>query len=173
MSYTEEQKRAHIYTVQKALYEVRRSGQPLPELIPDGIYGPETTEAVRRYQTLRRLPPTGTVDQATWDTLMTEYNEIMGRRERPRHIIPFTSGPIALTVGAVSPGVGMAQIMLWALSAHYDNISAVPLTMTLDGETLEQLNTIQRIANLPERKVLDNATWNALTALFNATAALY
>lgn len=172
MTYTAEQKRTHVYEVQNALYEVRRSGQPLPELIPDGIYGEETTETVRRYQTLRRLPPTGTVDQTTWKTLMDEYYQILSMRGQPMRIVPYLAGPLALGHGTVTPGVGMAQIMLWALSAHYENIKPVPITMTLDDATFEQLHTVQRISNLPERNVLDNATWDALTALFNATAAL-
>lgn len=172
MTYTAEQRRNHIYQVQNALYEVRRSGQPLPELIPDGIYGTETTDTVRRYQTMRRLPPTGTVDQNTWDTLMAEYARIIDKFGQPRSIIPYISGPLALTKGTVSPGIGMVQIMLWTLSAHYQNIKPVPLTMTLDDATFEQLNTVQRIFDLPTRNVLDNATWDALTALFNATATL-
>jgi peptidoglycan hydrolase-like protein with peptidoglycan-binding domain len=36
---------------------------------PDGNFGPATTTAVKQFQTDHGLPPSGTVDQATWNAL--------------------------------------------------------------------------------------------------------
>ena len=38
----------------------------IPDISPDGIYGPATAEAVRKFQSLFGLPQTGVVDFATW-----------------------------------------------------------------------------------------------------------
>ena len=38
----------------------------LPDISPDGIYGPATAEAVRKFQSIFGLPQTGVVDFATW-----------------------------------------------------------------------------------------------------------
>ncbi len=38
----------------------------IPRISPDGIYGPATAEAVRRFQSIFGLPQTGVVDFATW-----------------------------------------------------------------------------------------------------------
>jgi peptidoglycan hydrolase-like protein with peptidoglycan-binding domain len=37
---------------------------------PDGNFGPATTTAVKQFQTDKGLPPTGVVDQATWNALL-------------------------------------------------------------------------------------------------------
>ena len=38
----------------------------IPNISPDGIYGPATAEAVRKFQSIFGLPQTGVVDFATW-----------------------------------------------------------------------------------------------------------
>ena len=38
----------------------------IPDITPDGIYGPATAEAVRKFQSIFGLPQTGVVDFATW-----------------------------------------------------------------------------------------------------------
>lgn len=38
----------------------------IPDISPDGIYGPATAEAVRKFQSIFGLPQTGVVDFATW-----------------------------------------------------------------------------------------------------------
>lgn len=38
----------------------------IPDISPDGIYGPDTAEAVRKFQSIFGLPQTGVVDFATW-----------------------------------------------------------------------------------------------------------
>ena len=38
----------------------------IPDISPDGIYGPATAEAVRKFQSILGLPQTGVVDFATW-----------------------------------------------------------------------------------------------------------
>lgn len=48
---------------------VRNGMKPL---IIDGLAGPATMAALKRYQEAKGLPQTGIVDDATWDTLMEE-----------------------------------------------------------------------------------------------------
>lgn len=36
---------------------------------PDGVYGPQTEAAVRRWQRARDLEETGVVDKSTWDRM--------------------------------------------------------------------------------------------------------
>ena len=38
----------------------------IPDISPDGIYGPATAAAVREFQSIFGLPQTGVVDFATW-----------------------------------------------------------------------------------------------------------
>lgn len=44
----------------------------VPDLKDDGLAGPKTLEAMKRYQEAHLLPATGRVDDATWELLMLE-----------------------------------------------------------------------------------------------------
>ena len=44
------------------------------EIDINGVYDEKTMAAVRRFQTINRLPQTGVVDQVTWDRLAQDHN---------------------------------------------------------------------------------------------------
>lgn len=62
--YSEEQKSQHIYDLQTCLRRLQQERGVSP-LVPDGIYGAETAEAVRAHQRECGLPVTGRVDRET------------------------------------------------------------------------------------------------------------
>ena len=66
--YSEEQKSQHIYDLQTCLRRLQQERGVSP-LVPDGIYGAETAEAVRAHQRECGLPVTGRVDRETWDSI--------------------------------------------------------------------------------------------------------
>lgn len=66
--YREEQKSQHIYDLQTCLRRLQQERGVSP-LVPDGIYGAETAEAVRAHQRECGLPVTGRVDRETWDSI--------------------------------------------------------------------------------------------------------
>lgn len=65
--YTDEQKRRHIYDLQVCLRRIQQENDHPQPLVPDGIFGAETAEAVRAHQRQNGLPVSGQVDRATWD----------------------------------------------------------------------------------------------------------
>ena len=54
-----------------------------PDLVDDGLAGPKTMEALKRYQESNGLPHTGRVDDATWDKLMEENPSLPNRETVP------------------------------------------------------------------------------------------
>lgn len=52
-------------------------------LVDDGLAGPKTMAALKRYQEARGLPQTGRVDYATWDALMEESPNLPDREPVP------------------------------------------------------------------------------------------
>lgn len=52
-------------------------------LVDDGLAGPKTMAALKRYQEARRLSQTGRVDDATWDALMEESPNLPEREPVP------------------------------------------------------------------------------------------
>ena len=50
----------------------------IPKILEDGIYGPETANAVRIFQEIFNLPVTGVVDIGTWYRISRIYVGVTG-----------------------------------------------------------------------------------------------
>lgn len=50
----------------------------IPRVAADGIYGPATAAAVREFQSIFGLPPTGVTDFATWYKVSHIYVAVSG-----------------------------------------------------------------------------------------------
>lgn len=55
-----------VLQMQELLNRIAQSYPALPTIRTDGVYGSETQAAVRKFQELFDLPPTGVIDYATW-----------------------------------------------------------------------------------------------------------
>lgn len=55
-----------VRQMQEQLNRIAQNYPAIPSIVPDGIYGPRTAEAVRIFQGIFDLPETGVVDFATW-----------------------------------------------------------------------------------------------------------
>ncbi len=62
-----------VYSIQYMLRIINRE-KDLPG-IPDGIFGPQTTERVRTFQTEQNINPTGVVDFETFEAIKLGYDE--------------------------------------------------------------------------------------------------
>lgn len=62
-----------VRTIQEQLNRISRNYPAIPEVAADGIYGPETEEAVRTFQRIFKLPQTGVVDYRTWYKISEIY----------------------------------------------------------------------------------------------------
>ena len=62
-----------IYSIQYML-RIINADKELPG-IPDGIFGPQTTERVKIFQKEQNLNPTGIVDIETFDAIKIKYDE--------------------------------------------------------------------------------------------------
>ena len=62
-----------IRSLQTMLRTIAHVDETLLKLVPDGIYGPNTVQAVREFQRQNALPVTGETDNATWNKLVAVY----------------------------------------------------------------------------------------------------
>ena len=62
-----------VRQLQQQLNRIARNYPAIPTLVPDGIYGPDTAEAVRMFQKIFHLPQTGIVDYPTWFEISDIY----------------------------------------------------------------------------------------------------
>ncbi|MBQ2686706.1 MAG: hypothetical protein IJF55_03115 [Clostridia bacterium] len=59
-------KKAHIFDIQRRLYLLRKSGLELPLVVPDGIYGERTRDAVRAFSLISEIEERDIVDLELW-----------------------------------------------------------------------------------------------------------
>ena len=63
-----------IRSLQTMLRVIAEHDPSYLSVVPDGIYGTDTMNAVSRFQRNKGLPITGVADQDTWETIVEEYN---------------------------------------------------------------------------------------------------
>ena len=131
-----------------------------------GVYNNSTVQAVRRYQEMRRLPVTGIVDLATWETLTAEYLLERELRE-PVLIRAIPDIPSHATLpGQRGDEVLLLQILLNALRSEYDSPS-IPLSGIYGAQTSEAVAEYQRLNGLDATGIADRRTWCRLTEEYN------
>ena len=65
-------------TPQEQLDAIATVYTAIPRVAADGIYGPDTAAAVREFQSIFGLPPTGVTDFATWYKISHIYVAVSG-----------------------------------------------------------------------------------------------
>lgn len=156
-----------VRELQTALDFLARYDETLTAPIPDGIYGPATTESVRLFQEHAGLPITGNVDFATWNAIFTAYRKALAVAAPPLGIFPYLALSGAAE-GETSDSIYLLQVMLRSLGVQYGApFDTLPLTGTFDSDTATALRLFQRAQFLPETARLDRETWEALATVYN------
>jgi len=159
-----------IRSLQTMLRVLAEADSSLPTVVPDGIYGTTTMQAVSAFQRKNGLPVTGVTDEQTWLAIVDAYEPalvIVGPAE-PIEII-MDPGQVFI-LGEKSPYILLAQSMLVFLAEDFDGIPAPNHTGVLDRETARSLSGFQVLSGLPETGELDKITWKNLSRQFTLHA---
>lgn len=141
-------------------------------IIPDGIYGPETSGAVSKFQRIHGIPPTGVTDQATWEAVVEEYNAAVIRVGEAWPIYVLLDPGQVIRRGERHPNLYLAQSILTVLADTYRSITPPNINGLLDDSTAAALGEFQRLTGLPMTGHLDKITWKHLALHYPLAAAL-
>ena len=139
-------------------------------LVPDGIYGPETTIAVSRFQRLHGLPVTGITDQDTWETVVQEYDSALIRIGEAWPIYVILEPGQVIRRGERNPHLYLVQAMLTTLAQTYESIPKPGFSGILDDATADSLGAFQQLSGLPMSGHLDKHTWKHLALQYPLAA---
>lgn len=140
-----------------------------PSVIPDGIYGPDTMNAVSSFQRRNGLASTGVTDQQTWDRIVDAYEQALIRIGKAQYIEILIDPGEVFREGDSDPYIYLAQAMLSHLSENED-WNASEVTGTFDPLTKENLLYFQKLSGLDETGELDRITWKHLVHHFTLSA---
>jgi peptidoglycan hydrolase-like protein with peptidoglycan-binding domain len=142
----------------------------LPPIVPDGIYGPGTTNAVSAFQRREGLPVTGITDQKTWDKIVENFHPSLIRIGKAQPISIVMDPNEVFRAGDQSPYIFLLQGMLAQLSQDYPTIPQPVLSGYMDTDTMNSLAEFQVLTQLPPSGELDKITWKYLTLHFSLNA---
>lgn len=159
-----------IRSLQTMLRVIAEDDQSYLTVVPDGIYGPSTMNAVSTFQRKQGIPITGIVDQETWELIVQVYEPALIRvgKAQPIEII-MDPGQI-FRLGDSSPYIYLLQGMLTQLSLDHPTIDPTSLSGVIDDQTSYSLAAFQKLAGLPATGDLDKITWKYVVNHFTLNA---
>ena len=159
-----------IRSLQTMLRVIAENDRRYPTVVPDGIYGPTTMQAVSAIQRQNGLPVTGVTDQETWEYIYELYEPALIQVDKATPIeVTLDPGEI-FRFGDSSPYIYLVQGMLTQLSNDNPTISATSHNGILDESTSASLLAFQILANLEATGELDKITWKHLVLHFSSNA---
>ena len=159
-----------IRSLQTMLRVIAEDDSRLPTLVPDGVYGPTTMQAVSAFQRQYSLPVTGITDQSTWDRIVSVYEPALIRigPAEPIEII-MEPGEI-FRLGDSNAYIYLLQSILTQLLNDNPSITPPDHNGVLDDPTSQALAAFQLLAGLPPTGELDKITWKYLSKQFTLSA---
>ncbi len=163
-----------VRAVQTYLYTISQVDPQVPRVNPDGIYGPETADAVRVFQETYVGFGDGKVDLATWQALVTHYREAERALSEPQRIAPFTARlkDGVLRCGDRSDLVMMVRIMLATMGVDYALSEDLPITDLYDTPMEEAVRSFQYVNGLDPSGILDRSTWDRMALAYNKSVKI-
>lgn len=141
-------KPAAIREVQKFLHVISdRVNRNIPRVAIDGIYGDETAEAVRIFQEIYNINPSGLVDRVTFDTLFIKYRDAVIEARLRDYIITDEGFPIK--VGSQSNDVIAVHLLITELAKTYSDIGNVGKGSYFSENSRNATIELQRIFRFP------------------------
>ncbi len=133
-----------------------------PSVVPDGIYGADTVQAVTFFQRRNGIPATGVTDQQTWDAIVTKFEPARIELEEAEPLLVVLNPGQIIRQGERHPNLYIVQAILMVLSQLYGGINAPGMTGVLDLATADSLSSFQELHRLPVTGELDKGTWKTL-----------
>lgn len=162
-----------IRSLQTMLRVIAENDDSYVRIVPDGIYGPETTRAISVFQRNHGLPVTGVTDQTTWEAVVAIYEPALVEQTEAHELSIIMDPGQVIRKGERCPHLYLAQSMLLVLSSIYNSIGQPSQSGILDECTADALSSFQSLCGLPMTGNLDKHTWKHLVLQYPLAANLH
>ena len=166
----------NVQILQIQLNRIRQNYPAIPEISkPNGTFGVDTQNAVRKFQEIFSLPQTGIVDKATWYKIKQYYNGVKSLAELASEGITLEEATIPYTTQLAEGNSGIdvrtLQYYLSIIAYFNSDLQPVPLNGIFDSATINAVERFQEFYGLPVTGIVDNDTWNVIDRIYTETVA--
>lgn len=156
-----------VRTMQIYLNRISRNYPAIPKIPEaDNNFGVATEEAVREFQEIFGLEPTGIIDEATWYKITYIYTSVKRLAELNSEGVRLEELQRKyveeLRIGMQNQEVSIIQYYLAVIGAYYEAVAPVEITGYFGEETEKSVKSFQRVFGLSQTGVVDRTTWNDL-----------
>ena len=162
-----------VFTLQRQLNRITKDYPFFGTLTPDGIFGEQMAETVKRFQRQFSLTADGVVGRQTWYKISYIYvsvkdlAELTSEGETSSGVLSDgTWGGTVLRTGSRGGAVEQLQFWLNTISQYVASIPSVSVDGSFGSRTAAAVRAFQRRYGLVVDGVVGEATWNAIYAQF-------
>lgn len=173
MTYRENMQRTSrknaVFELQQMLHDINRSNGESPKVLPDGIFGPETTKAVKEFQQREGLNVNGKVDFETWDAITRRHKDNEEKRRKP---VPFEAFAEELydelKVGDSCDAVYLLQLLFNKLAQRFLEYESEEISGYFGQPTYRNVISFQGANRFEPTGRVDKRTWNRAARYYNS-----
>ncbi len=141
-----------VKEVQKFLYVISDKAHPeVPRISVDGIYGTETQDAVKIFQEIYDIEPTGVVDRVTFELLYQVYDEnrsIPQQQRMDEELFP-------IQLGNSGNHVLKIHLLMSDLKERYSGIGRIPKDSYFSVDSKNATKEFQKIFRFSETGAIE------------------
>ena len=152
--------------LQQRLRNISKVHKDVPSVIPDGIFGDETENAVRAFQRKFGFSETGVVDFEIWDRINEEGKKALFVLSDPNQVISIKNEDLPLVIGQIGREVHTLNLMLRRLGELYSNFRSENTGDEFTAETEREVRKWQKVIGHDITGEVDKLTWNRLAEHF-------
>ena len=153
-----------VATLQHYLLELATFDNTLPMVEETGVFGPETTAAVRAFQAQQGLAVDGIVGRQTWNALTRAYDAVIASLPPTADASELYPGQF-LTPGQEGANVRALQVLLERASELRDFMPPVLVDGIYGAQTEAAVRAAQAWADIPRNGVGGPVTWDVIVFL--------